>query len=530
MERSGPSPVTVFVRSASIQFTASGKSYNLPVPDGNLVFSSTVTTSTTSYDTVNNHWTTYVPAGYVNPVFLSGLAFQVPAGGLPGSINPVSWTASFCTDNPSASLVWKWAGAVYNSFSSNYNGLGVKPVDVPTTQYNNSDPAGSPENYKTHVIAGATGNGKSFVGGYSGTWAVTSPCSMSNPPIANAGPGQTVALGSTVQLDGTGSTDPEGNPITYSLSFVSKPAGSNATLSNPTNPKPTFVLDTFGSYTVQLIVSDAKSRSAPATVVINTKNTAPVANAGPAQSVPTQTKVQLDGSKSTDVDGDPLTYQWSFVSVPTGSTATLSNATIVNPTFVTDKVGNYVVQLIVNDGQQSSAPSQVTITDSFVPPTANAGPDQTVEVESTVQLDGSHSTDLQGYPLTYNWSILSTPAGSTATLSDPHAVKPTFKVDELGNYVIQLIVSDGVANSNASTVTISTNDVAPVANPGQAQTVTVGTLVTLDGTQSTDSDGQPLTYSWSMTTKPSGSNAALVSPTSAKPSFRADLPGTYVIH
>jgi RHS repeat-associated protein len=524
----GSSPVTVFVRSATIQFTASGKIYNLAVPDGNLVYSSSVTTATTSYDSVNKLWTTYVPAGYGNPVFLSGLAFPVPAGGLPGNINPVSWTGSFCSDNASASLVWKWAAAVYTSFNSNYNSLGVKSDAIATGQYNNSDPAGTPENYKTKVVAGATGNGSSFVGGYSGTQAVTS-CLMYNPPIANAGPGQTVALGSTVQLNGTGSTDPEGNPLTYSWTFVSKPAGSSAVLSGATSSTPTFVLDTFGNYTVQLIVNDGKSSSAPATVVINTKNTAPVANAGPAQSVPTQTKVQLDGSHSTDVDGDPLTYQWSFVSVPTGSTASLSNPAIVNPTFVTDKVGNYVVQLIVNDGQQNSSPSQVTITDSFVPPTANAGPNQTVEVESTVQLDGSHSTDLQGYPLTYNWSILSTPPGSTAALSDPHAVKPTFKADLLGNYIIQLIVNDGVANSAATTVTISTNDVAPVANPGQAQTVTVGTVVTLDGTQSTDSDGQPLTYSWSMTTKPSGSNATLVSPTSAKPSFRADLPGTYVI-
>jgi len=525
----GSSPVTVFVRSASIQFTASGKTYTLPVPDGDLVFSSSVTTASTSFDSVHNLWTTYVPAGYGNPAFLSGLGFSVPAGGLPGGISPVSWTGSFCSDNPSASLVWKWAAAVYTTFSSNYNALGVKSDAAATSKYNNSDPAGTPESYKSNVVAGATGNGSNFVGGYSGTSAVASPCSMSNPPIANAGPGQTVALGSTVQLNGTGSTDPEGRPITYSWSFVSKPADSNAALNSPTSATPTFVLDTYGSYTLQLIVSDAKSSSAPSTVIINTQNTAPVANAGPAQSVSTQTTVHLDGSKSTDVDGDPLTYQWSFVSVPSGSTAVLSNSTLVNPTFVTDKVGNYVVQLIVNDGQQNSAPSQGTITDSFVPPTANAGPNQSVEVESTVQLDGSHSTDLQGYPLTYNWSILSTPAGSTATLSDPHAVKPTFKVDLLGNYVIQLIVNDGVANSAASTVTISTSDVAPVANPGAAQTVTVGTIVSLDGSQSTDSDGQPLTYSWSMTTKPSGSNATLVSPTSPKPSFRADLPGTYVI-
>src|SRR5262249_33156774 len=134
--------------------------------------------------------------------------------------------------------------------------------------------------------------------------------------------------------------------------------------------------------------------------------------------------------------------------------------------------------------------SQVTISDLYTPPTANAGPNQSVEVDTTVQLNGSQSTDLQGYPLTYNWTILSAPAGSTASMSDLHAVNPTLRTDLIGNYVIQLIVNDGVASSAGSTVTISTSDVPPVANPGAAQTVNVGTLVNLNGSASTDSDGQ----------------------------------------
>lgn len=77
-------PVTVFVRSASIQFTANGKTYNLPVPDGNLVFSSTVTSATTSFDATHNLWTTYVPAGLRQSCFSFGAhfsgAFRRPAG------------------------------------------------------------------------------------------------------------------------------------------------------------------------------------------------------------------------------------------------------------------------------------------------------------------------------------------------------------------------------------------------------------------------------------------------------------------
>ncbi|HAS53417.1 MAG TPA: hypothetical protein DCS42_04395, partial [Nitrospiraceae bacterium] len=89
-------------------------------------------------------------------------------------------------------------------------------------------------------------------------------------------------------------------------------------------------------------------------------NSAPVASAGPDQNVTTDALVALDGSGSTDADGDTLTYSWSFVSLPTGSTAELSDATVVNPTFTPDLDGSYVVQLIVNDGTVDSTPDTVT--------------------------------------------------------------------------------------------------------------------------------------------------------------------------
>jgi hypothetical protein len=75
------------------------------------------------------------------------------------------------------SVQWKWAAAVYpaSHFSTDDNALGVKPVDDNTnSQYKNSDHAGTPENYKSYVIGGATGGGGSnYTGGYSGTASVT---------------------------------------------------------------------------------------------------------------------------------------------------------------------------------------------------------------------------------------------------------------------------------------------------------------------------------------------------------------------
>jgi hypothetical protein len=127
------------------------------------------------------------------------------------------------------------------------------------------------------------------------------------PPMADAGADQTVKVGDQVTLNGSGSSDADGDPLTYRWSFASRPAGSAANL-NTTNPvQPTFVVDKPGSYTVKLIVNDGHEDSAPDTVTISTVNSPPVANAGLDQSVVLGTPVTLDGSSSSDADEDPLT-------------------------------------------------------------------------------------------------------------------------------------------------------------------------------------------------------------------------------
>ena len=356
-------------------------------------------------------------------------------------------------------------------------------------------------------------------------------CPVKNTaPVANAGPNQTVALGTTVTLDGTASSDVDGNPLTYQWSFVSQPAGSGATLANPTTAKPTFLAGMAGQYVIQLIVNDGLVNSLPATVTISTSNTAPVANAGPNQTARVGATVTLDGSASTDADGNPLTYQWSFVSVPTGSAAALMGPTTVKPTFMADKAGDYLVRLIVNDGTVNSAPATVTITTTNTAPVANAGPDQAATVGATITLDGSGSTDVDGNPLTYDWMFVSVPTGSAATFSNPTAAKPTFVADKAGQYVAQLIVNDGTVNSLPDTVTITTTAVnmAPVANAGPDQTVPAGSTVQLDGSASKDPDGNALRYQWALTVKPTGSKATLSNATTMMASFIADVAGQYV--
>lgn len=261
-------------------------------------------------------------------------------------------------------------------------------------------------------------------------------------------------------------------------------------------------------------------------------NAVPVANAGPNQNVLTATAVTLDASASSDADGDALTYKWAFKSRPAGSAAALSSLTDAKPTFTADLAGTYVATLIVNDGRADSAAVDVTITATVAnaAPVANAGPDQNVHNGIRVTLDGSASSDANGDALTYQWTLTSRPAGSLAALSSATSDKPTFTPDVAGAYVVSLIVSDGSLNSTADSVTITSSiaNSAPVANAGANQNVHTGASVTLDGRSSSDANGDTLSYKWTLTSRPAGSAAALSSTSQARPTFTADVAGTYV--
>lgn len=289
-------------------------------------------------------------------------------------------------------------------------------------------------------------------------WAVRGGL-INRLPIANAGLDQTVHPGTLVTLDGSGSADPDGNvPLSYAWSITGKPAGSTATLTNPTSVFPTFTPDLLGDYTVELVVTDSLGlASQPNQVVVSTFNSAPIANAGPDQAVIVLgTMVQLDGRLSDDENGDPITYFWTISAKPAGSAAVLNDPTLIGPSFVADVQGSYVVTLVVTDSFGAvSAPDTATISFQNVKPVANAGNNQAAVVGDTVFMDGSGSSDANGDPLTYGWSIVSAPVGSTAVLSDPTLAQTTLTPDVPGTYVVGLIVNDGFINSDPDNITIT---------------------------------------------------------------------------
>lgn len=361
------------------------------------------------------------------------------------------------------------------------------------------------------------------------TFSADEPTS-NTAPLADAGNNVTIALGSSVMLDGSGSTDADGDRLTYLWSFVSKPAGSAATLSDPTAVMPTFPVDVPGTYILQLVVNDGAGDSSPDTVEIDTLNSAPVADAGPDQTVPVGGLVQLDGSASTDVDGDPLSYTWKLNNLPSSSTAVLSNTFVVDPSFVVDVPGTYTISLLVNDGSLDSETDIVLVVTENSAPVADAGIDQTVTAGSTVQLVGSGSNDADNDPLNFLWSFTNTPIGSNAVISDPMISGPDFVVDLEGLYIVQLIVNDGQVDSDPDTVIITTNlpdNQQPTAVASASATaVSVGTTVSLDGSASSDPEDDPLMFLWILS-KPAGSTAVLSSTTSAMPNFTVDVEGAY---
>lgn len=186
----------------------------------------------------------------------------------------------------------------------------------------------------------------------------------SQPAVADAGADIPITnLGTVVGLDGGGSFDPEGDPITFQWTLTQKPLGSEAVLVDASGPTPSFIADVHGDYVISLVVTDSFGlASQPDELIVSLNNVAPVANAGPDQPRLVGDVVLLDGKGSSDGNGDLLTYKWSILSQPVGSEVIISNSTENVASIVPDIPGTYIIQLIVNDGFLNSQPDAATIT------------------------------------------------------------------------------------------------------------------------------------------------------------------------
>lgn len=175
-------------------------------------------------------------------------------------------------------------------------------------------------------------NGKILVTGGDSTSGISELFFITNPPISNAGLDQSVDTLSEITLDGSASSDPDGDvPLTY---FWTQTGGTPVQLNDPHLATPSFTAPSDpATISFSLTVTDSLGVSDPLgdEVIITVNNQAPIANAGPDQTVRIFSTVTLDGSGSTDTDADlPLSCLWVQTS---GPEITLSDMGILNPTF-----------------------------------------------------------------------------------------------------------------------------------------------------------------------------------------------------
>ena len=349
-----------------------------------------------------------------------------------------------------------------------------------------------------------------------------------NPPVADAGEDIKAALDETVMLDGTGSYDLDGERLMYSWTLVRAPEGSVAVIDQANSPRAFLTIDAPGEYQLDLVASDQIESSVVDSVIVSTQNLAPRADAGFDKAATLGDSVRLSAEKSNDPDGDELEFTWVLTSAPPESTVVPAGQGAVF-SVTPDKRGRYVYVLTASDGLHISSDEVEIHVGREIRPQANAGPDQTVAVGVANYLQAFLSTDADGDALTYEWTVLYAPNQSVAYISDPSAITPSFEADFPGDYVFQLVVSDGLMGASVDTVVFTTGNTAPVANAGVDMLTSVNAETVLDGTGSTDVNGDTLTYAWEMIFRPFGSQAIISSGNMPRATFIPDIAGDYAV-
>lgn len=371
-----------------------------------------------------------------------------------------------------------------------------------------------------------------------------------NPVVTNV-PTQAVTVGANLLLDATSTTDPDGDVVTVSFDLSERPAGSTAALVLAGRTA-RLVPDALGTFRVRVRGLDPRGASFESVYTFNANNRAPspvvvtsatsgVANAGQAT---LQTSVGYDvvlnGTTSADPDGDPITREWALTSRPVGSAAVLSSTAATVSGFSPDVLGSYVVTLTATDPRGARSAYTTTIQVNNRRPVAHIGsnatpgalpsvPDIRVPVGTEVTLRGSNSVDADGDVLTYAWSVVSRPVGSTASLSSATAADTRLVVDREGTFTLWLRVTDPAGAFSERTVTLNVGSHAPVAVLDRARiTLVLGEQLRVRASSSFDEDGDPLTFQWSLDARPSGSTSTIANETTPSLSFTPDMPGTYV--
>jgi PKD repeat protein len=232
----------------------------------------------------------------------------------------------------------------------------------------------------------------------------------------------------------------------------------------------------------------------------NFLNVAPWARISTETTCLVNTAHTFDGSRSKDLNGDPLSYAWDYGDGTTGA------GEVTSHTYA--EAGSYEVILTVTDpsGLTGATSVVVDVTDPGANqvPTADAGGDQWVIVDEVVDFDGSGSSDPEATALTYEWDF-----GDGSSASGESVMHTYTSVD---SYVVTLTVTDagGLSDDDTASVVVSPpGNQQPTADAGQDQAALVGDEVSFDGSGSSDPEDGSLTYEWDFGDGSSGSGVSV---------------------
>ncbi|MDH5544417.1 MAG: PKD domain-containing protein [Gammaproteobacteria bacterium] len=292
-------------------------------------------------------------------------------------------------------------------------------------------------------------------------------------PAARAGGPYTGYANQIITLDGSQSTDPDGDALGYNWDFGDGNVGFGIS--------PSYTYNAPGIYTVFLSVSDGYGTST-STATVTLENRSPVAEITAPLVGALGVPVNLSALASHDPDNQSISYSWDF--------GDGQSSTLANPAHIFASTGVFNVTLTVSDGILSNSTQHFIEIIVNTTPIANPGGPYQGYVGSEIAFDGSGSVDADGDMLSYIWDFGD---GSSA-----NGISPTHVYTHKGNYTASLLVNDGFSDSVMVTTSVVIPNRAPTAEilSSENSRVVLGHEVSFSGSGSFDPDGDNLSYKW----------------------------------
>ena len=466
----GPETLTLQVNSSSDDVNEDGSDFSTLLPS---VWVGTRASATNSYAGLRFNNVTLLPGTTIVSARLElhSASAQWLTIGMDIAGDATANSATFSISDLPSDRTLTTAMVAHNSNTGWSDATWYELADVASVVQEIIDQAGWQAGNSLSLVLHGTGGswGSKFATSYDGSPAfaprlvIEYDASTAGPqaPVADAGPDQ-VAQDSdgsgieSITLDGAGSSDSDGTIVSYSW--------RNGATEIATGVNPSVDL-AVGSYSLTLVVTDNDGSTDSDVVSVNIfPNAPPTAAAGPDQAVQDTDgngteSITLDGSGSSDSDGTIASYAWEEGGIEI--------ATGVNPS-VDLALGSHTITLIVTDNGGGQGTDTVDVTVSAeeppnLPPTAVAGPDQTVTDSDgsgaeSVTLDGSGSTDSDGTIVSYAWE-----EGGTQIAT---GVNPSVSL-AVGTHALMLVVTDDDGDQSSDAVTIT------VEAPAGGNTITV---------------------------------------------------------